>query len=305
MLDSGCRANNTPSPSPTDPEPGVPLSLATQRAQAIEGLTYNLSFSIPADPAQPVSGHVIIRFATKDISHPVVLDFSPGADYLKSVSVAGKSSHYRLLKDHIIIPKGEIASEDNTIDIAFRAGDALLNRNPDFMYTLFVPARAHLAFPCFDQPNLKARYALELDVPSGWQAVANGAETFHETAGDRVRIRYAETQPIPTYLFAFAAGKFQLEATERNGRWYRMFHRETDEKKVERNKKAVFDLHASSLEWLEKYTGIPYRFGKFDFVLIPSFQFSGMEHPGAIYYNSSSILLDESATENQMLIRAR
>src|SRR5262245_1033289 len=172
------------------------------------------------------------------------------------------------------------------------------------MYTLFVPARAHLAFPCFDQPNLKARYALELDVPSGWQAVANGAETFHETAGDRVRIRYAETQPIPTYLFAFAAGKFQLEATERNGRWYRMFHRETDVKKVERNKKSVFDLHASALDWLEKYTGIPYRFGKFDFVLIPSFQFGGMEHPGSIFYNAASILLDESATENQMLNRA-
>src|SRR5262245_13243990 len=218
MLDSACRANK-PALDRANPEPGVPLTLATQRAQAIEGLTYDLSFSIPADPAQPVSAHVTIRFATKDISHPVVLDFSPGADYLKSVTVGGKPSHYRLVKDHIIIPKEEIASEDNAIEIAFRAGDASLNRNPDFMYTLFVPARAHLAFPCFDQPNLKARYALELEVPGGWQAVANGAETFHETAGDRVRIRYAETQPIPTYLFAFAAGKFQVESAERNGRW--------------------------------------------------------------------------------------
>src|SRR5206468_1710638 len=104
--------------------------------------------------------------------------------------------------------------------------------------------------------------------------------------------------------FAFAAGRFQLETAERSGRWYRMLHRETDVKKVERNKKAVFDLHGSSLEWLEKYTGIPYPFGKFDFVLIPSFQFSGMEHPGAIFYNASSVLLDESATENQMLGRA-
>jgi aminopeptidase N len=83
-----------------------------------------------------------------------------------------------------------------------------------------------------------------------------------------------------------------------------MLHRETDAKKVERNRNAVFDLHASSLEWLEKYTSIPYRFGKFDFVLIPSFQFSGMEHPGAIFYNSASVLLDDSATENQMLNRA-
>jgi len=303
FLFSGCH-NNVTSPENTDPEPGVPLTLATERARSIEGLSYDLSFTLAADPAEPLSGRETIRFATKDLSRPLVLDFTPGADYLKSISVGGRPSRYRLVKDHIIIPKEEIASEDNTIEITFRAGDASLNRNPDFMYTLFVPARAHLAFPCFDQPNLKARFALELDAPSNWQAVANGAETFHETSGDRVRIRYAETQPIPTYLFAFAAGKFQVETAERDGRWYRMFHRETDAKKVERNKKAVFDLHASSLEWLEKYTGIPYRFGKFDFVLIPSFQFGGMEHPGSIFYNAASILLEESATQNQMLNRA-
>src|SRR6201999_2109862 len=95
-----------------------------------------------------------------------------------------------------------------------------------------------------------------------------------------------------------------IETAERNGRTLRLFHRETDRAKVERNKNAVFDLHALSLEWLEKYTGIPYRFGKFDFALIPSFQFGGMEHPGAIFYNASALLLDESATENQMLNRA-
>ena len=83
-----------------------------------------------------------------------------------------------------------------------------------------------------------------------------------------------------------------------------MFHRETDPKKVARNRDAVFDLHASSLAWLENYTALPYQFGKFDFVLVPSFQFGGMEHPGSIFYNAASVLLDESATENQMLGRA-
>jgi aminopeptidase N len=303
-LEFGCRANGNKTTEVADPAPGVPFTLATERAQSIEGLTYDLAFTVPASPSEAISGRAAIRFGAKDLTRPVVLDFSPGADYIKSITVAGRPSNFRVVKDHIIIPREEIASEDNKIEITFRAGDASLNRTADFMYTLFVPARAHLAFPCFDQPNLKARFALELDVPADWQAVSNGAETFHEMAGDRLRVRYAETQPISTYLFAFAAGKFQIETAERNGRWYRMFHRETDAKKVERNKKAVFDLHASSLEWLEKYTGIPYRFGKFDFVLIPSFQFSGMEHPGSIYYNSSSILLDESATENQMLNRA-
>src|SRR6185503_18218790 len=34
------------------------------------------------------------------------------------------------------------------------------------------------------------------------------------------------------------------------------------------------------------------------------FQFGGMEHPGAIFYSASGLLLDESATENQILNRA-
>ena len=39
---------------------------------------------------------------------------------------------------------------------------------------------------------------------------------------------------------------------------------------------------------LEQYTGIPYPWGKFDFVLIPSFQFGGMEIIQAIFYNAST-----------------
>ena len=83
-----------------------------------------------------------------------------------------------------------------------------------------------------------------------------------------------------------------------------MLHRETDAAKVARNRDAVFDLHASALAWLERYTGISYPWGKFDFLLVPSFQFGGMEHAGAIFYNSSSLLLDPSATQNQKLSRA-
>src|SRR6516164_5058655 len=231
----GCRSTHPPA----GPEPGVPLSLATQRAQSIGSLSYDLFFTIPAAPTEPITGREIIRFSTKDVTQPVVLDFSPGADYLKSVTIAGRSSHYKVVQDHIIIPTAEIASEENAIEIHFQAGDASLNRNPDFMYTLFVPARAHNAFPCFDQPNLKARFSLELAVPLDWQSVANAAELSRENTGNHALIKYGETQPIPTYLFAFAAGKFQIETGERNGRSYRMFHRETDAKKVERNKQAA------------------------------------------------------------------
>src|SRR5438477_389070 len=82
-----------------------------------------------------------------------------------------------------------------------------LNRNDDFLYTIFVPARAHEAFPCFDQPDLKARWTLALEVVDGWETLANGAQASHDSGGGRARVTFAETVPISTYLFAFAAGK--------------------------------------------------------------------------------------------------
>ncbi len=304
ILLAGC----SPSPAPTpDPEPGISRALATERAATITNLRYALSFDIPGAPGEPIDGRATIRFARSDPSAPLVLDFAPGGSHLTSVTVDGAAATFRAVNNHIVIAPDALTAPPGTehvVTIVFRAGDAPLNRNPEFMYSLFVPARAHLAFPCFDQPDLKARYTLALTVPARWQTVANAAEIAREVQGTRLQIRYAETEPIPTYLFAFAAGSFQVEAAERNGRTFRMLHRETDEKKVARNVNAVFDLHASSLAWLEAYTGVPYRFGKFDFLLAPAFQFGGMEHPGAIFYNANSLLLDESATESQMLGRA-
>ena len=287
-----------------DPELGIPLSLAEARAARIANVRYDLAFAIPEAASEPITGTAAIRFALKDAGQPVALDFAPGADHLTSVSVAGKAASYRAVNGHIVIASRAFASGENVVEIAFRAGDAALNRNPDFLYSLFVPARAHLTFPCFDQPDIKARFTLALTTPASWQAISNGAETARESTGAHLRLRFAETRPISTYLFAFAAGRFQVETAERNGRTFRMLHRETDAAKVARNRDAAFDLHAAALQWLEDYTGIPYPFGKFEFLLVPSFQFSGMEHPGSVYYNAASILLEESATENQVLNRA-
>ena len=287
---------------PPPPAPGVPLPLAEERARRLSDVRYDLHFTVPRDLRTPITGEATIRFVLSGAARPLALDFAGTAPPLARIN--GRNTRVASAAEHLILDAASLREGPNEVTIAFAAGDAALNRNPDFMYTLFVPVRARLAFPCFDQPDLKARYTLAVDVPSDWQALANGAEVSREAHGDRLSIRFAETQPLPTYLFAFAAGQFKIETAERNGRTFRMFHRETDAAKVARNRDAVFDLHAAALAWLEDYTGMPYAFGKFDFLLVPSFQFGGMEHAGAIFYNASGILLDESATQNQKLGRA-
>jgi aminopeptidase N len=287
----------------SSPAAGISEALANERAAAISSLRYDLFFRIPDSKTEQVAGTVTVRFDLR-ASREIVLDFEQQS-HVRTVRIDGRPAAFRFINGHIILPASAMRTGENAIEIAFVAGDESLNRNDEFLYTLFVPARAHLAFPCFDQPSLKARYALTLDIPANWQAVANGAEAGEPAAppGRRI-VQFAETRPLPAYLFAFAAGQFQIETGVRNGRTFRMFHREDDQAKVARNRDTIFDLHASALEWLEKYTGIPYQWGKFDFVLIPAFQFGGMEHAGAIFYNAASLLLEPSATQNQMLNRA-
>ena len=286
------------------PEPGVSAALAHDRAARVRDVRYDLAFRIPAEQSAPVQGRATVRFRLTDTTGALALDFARSDSQVTGVTAGGRRIEAGLENGHVVLPAHALAAGENEIGIEFTAGDAPLNRNPDYLYTIFVPARAHLAFPCFDQPDLKARYALRLDVPAGWEAISNGEIVEQREEEGRIHVRFAETKAVSTYLFAFAAGRFSVERAQRGSRRFRMLHRETDAQKVARNRDAIFDLHAAALEWLERYTGIPYPFGKFEFLLVPSFQFGGMEHPGAIFYNASGLLLDPSATQNQKLGRA-
>ncbi|MGE3274005.1 MAG: M1 family metallopeptidase [Vicinamibacterales bacterium] len=286
------------------PGAGVPEDLAEARVANISELSYAVQLSVPRERDRGIEGTVTIRLRLADASTPLVIDFAPGSDHVHTVRANGAAAPFTWTNDHIVVSADALRPGRNEVEIGFTAGDASLNRNDDFLYALFVPARAHLALPVFDQPSLKARWSLTLEVPEAWQAVANGAERARTVAEGRATVTFAETEPLPTYLFAFVTGDFKVVTAERNGRTFRMFHRETDAAKVARNRDAIFDLHAAALAYMEQYTGIPYAFGKFDFVLIPAFQFGGMEHAGKILYNASGLMLDESATQNQYLGRA-
>jgi len=245
-----------------------------------------------------------VRFTMSGTLAPLALDFDAGPDHLTRVEVNGIGVPVELVNGHIIIPAGALVGGTNAVVIDFRAGDAALNRTADFLYTLFVPARARLSLPVFDQPDLKGRWSLTLEHPARWASVANGAELERSTSDGRTTVRFAETPPLPTYLVAFVCGDFRIESAERGGRTFRLFHRETDTARLARNREAIFDLHARALAFMEEYTGIPYPFDKFDLVSLPAFQFSGMEHAGKVLYNATTLMLDPSATQNQLLGRA-
>ncbi|MEQ1898611.1 MAG: M1 family aminopeptidase [Vicinamibacterales bacterium] len=282
---------------------GIGLALARERAATISAVTYDLTFHIPEDASQPVTGEASIGF---DLTAPtrVVLDFAHPDARLREISTSARAVTTKQVHNHVVIDAKDTVVGRNVVHCAFIAGGEALHRRGDLLYSLFVPAKAHTAFPCFDQPDLKARVRLTLDLPAGWEALANGREVERHAMGDRVLLRFAETGPISTYLMAFAAGRLRVETVATRGRSFRVFHEEPDAALVAANLLAIAERHASSLEWLEAYTGIPYPFGKFDMLLVPSFQFGGMEHPGAVFYQRSSLLLPPGATDEERRNRA-
>src|SRR3546814_12452419 len=66
------------------------------------------------------------------------------------------------------------------------------------------------AFPCWDEPAFKAVFGVTLDVADDLLAFSNGPELAREDLGGGVvRIRFADTIPMSTYLVAFVVGPLE------------------------------------------------------------------------------------------------
>jgi len=295
----------TTSCSGGDIAPGISRDLAKQRAASLADIQYTLRFWIPQDPGQPARGSVRIDFVLLNDALPLQLDFKSGETSLERVESNGQAADYRYRKEHLVFPASTLRLGPNRIAIDFLVEQDVLNRQPEFLYTLFVPDRARFAFPLFEQPDLKASFELTLDLPAEWVAVSAATTEAISPRDGRVEYRFRPSDPLSPYAFSFVAGRFQTESRTLDGRTMTLYHRETDRDRVARNTLAIFQLHADALAWMEDYTGTPYPFQKFDFVLLPDFPFGGMEHVGAIQYRDSSLLLDETPAETELLNRAQ
>ncbi len=282
-------------------ESGVSRNLARERATRISDLRYDLSFSIPASPEVPCSGRVTLRF-NRSGRGPLQLDFRPGEKAVHGLAVNGREWPADVRDEHIIVTGKALKKGPNEITLSFTPDDAPLNRRPAFLYSLLVPDRARTLFPCFDQPDLKARFTLTLDIPEEWVAVSNGAVQEESISAGRKHILFAESALLPTYLFSFAAGRWDIARFDRDGQPVNIYHRETDPAKLAQLPE-IYRQIDYALDWMEDYTGIPMPFPKYDCVIVPGFQFGGMEHPGAILFNESRMFLGEAPTDVEKLSR--
>lgn len=279
---------------------GISHELAVWRAKTVREVRYDLRLDVTAPDS--AIGQVIIRFVRVGRGD-VILDYR--GRRLRSASANGAAIPAAAFNgNHLRVPARLLKVGQNGVDVSFvseiaPAGASIIkvhdpaDRN-DYLYTLLVPADASQLFPCFDQPDLKARVTLALTTPLGWTAVANGSLQRADTSGLRVTGHFTETQPLSTYLIAFAAGPWSRVSSTVHGRTVNLFVRRSRAKEADAD--TLLSLQQRALDWMEEYFGRPYPFEKYDFVLAPAFPFGGMEHPGAIMYNEDRFIFRERPT---------
>jgi len=150
------------------------------------------------------------------------------------------------------------------------------------------------AFPCWDEPDLKAVFGITLVIEPDLLAVSNGPEFGREERPDgRVAVRFADTMTMSTYLVAFVVGP--LEATDPvdvDGTPLRVVH------VPGKGHLAGFGLEvgAFALRWFQQYYGIPYPSDKVDLLALPDFAAGAMENLGCITFRESLLLLDPTTS---------
>jgi puromycin-sensitive aminopeptidase len=167
--------------------------------------------------------------------------------------------------------------------------------------TQFEATDARRAFPCFDEPDLKAVFRVTLVVDKHLTAISNGqvrAERLLEN-GKR-EVRFDDTMKMSTYLVAFVVGEFEAtDAVNVDGTPVRLFAPPGKKHLT----KFAEGIATHSLSYFNSYYGLKYPGDKLEFIAVPDFAFGAMENLGAVIFRENALLVDEKTASHAELER--
>jgi Aminopeptidase N len=182
--------------------------------------------------------------------------------------------------------------EDNTLKVSgtadYMTDGTGLHRFQDpldgrvYLHSQFASYDAHRAFACFDQPDLKATYIIEVKAPGDWVVVSN-------TPGKRdgAMWRFPKTKPMSTYLAAIVAGHYHSVHQEHRGIPLGIYCRQSLMRYLDPDE--LFELTRQGLDYFQERFGYPYVFGKYDQLFVPEFSAGAMENAGCVTFTEAYV----------------
>ncbi|XP_005990128.1 puromycin-sensitive aminopeptidase [Latimeria chalumnae] len=158
--------------------------------------------------------------------------------------------------------------------------------------TQFEATDARRAFPCWDEPAIKATFDITLIVPKDRVALSNMNVVDRKPyAGDKnlVEVKFARTPVMSTYLVAFIVGEYDfVEARSADGVQVRVY---TPVGKAEQGRFAL-EVAVKTLPFYKDYFNVPYPLPKIDLIAIADFAAGAMENWGLVTYRETALLID-------------
>jgi aminopeptidase N len=281
---------------------------AQARASRIDDVSYELTLDLTRG-ARTYRGEVVIRFAVVEGSEHTFLDFK--GTTIERLEMNGRAITPEWDGYRLTLPAGALAPH-NTLRISYEneydhTGDGFHQfidpeDNEEYLYTFFEPYYAHRLFPCFDQPDIKATYALTITAPQEWEVIANGRSTESTAAGaDRTRHVFETLPRFSTYLLCIVAGPYHAVREDHGGIPLGLFCRKSLVKYLDADE--LFTVTKQGLDYFGEFFDYPYPFTKYDQIFVPEFNLGAMENIGAVTHTERMIFRDPP-TENQRLSRA-
>ncbi len=169
-----------------------------------------------------------------------------------------------------------------------------------YAMTQMEPISARYAFPSFDEPGFKTPFDISLTIPDHAVGVANTRQVSEKPAGKGWKtLTFAPTQPLPSYLVAFAVGPWSIaNAPDIAPDAYRSTPlplRGIAPAGQAQRMKRVLGETPSIIHALENYYGFGYPFGKLDLLAAPDFAAGAMENAGLVTFRDWLLLLDKDS----------
>lgn len=166
--------------------------------------------------------------------------------------------------------------------------------------TQFEALDARRAFPCWDEPGVKATFSVTLIIPAHLTALSNMPElscTHIPGSGvSKKKVVFHTSPKMSTYLLAWAVGEFDyVQATTKGGVSIRVF---SPPGRAEQGLFAL-DVGVRCLDFYDDFFQVPYPLPKLDMICITEFAMGAMENWGLVTYRETALMIDEAKASTQ------